>query len=199
MKRKFKYWIRRYITVPLVSMLVLLGTNRNTWLWRIVYFLSPYLAGFCVLMEDSRRPENTLLWYWQEGDPEKDPQSVDMTMADIDEMTKRAPVPFGGDDFLIMIRQYGALPSRDNRFNFDQNEDVERFLKNHPLIRAWNLPGNRWKDWKKGQAKERLQDILNSAEPNRLAPLTMICVVIIGRAVARSIFAMQGKTPSTRP
>ena len=59
-------------------------------------------------MEDFQRPENILWWYWREGDPEEDPESVLLTLADIDEMIKRAPVPLGDENFLIMIRQFGT-------------------------------------------------------------------------------------------
>jgi hypothetical protein len=195
--KKVNYWMRRYITVPLVNILLRLGTTRKAWIWKTVYTFSPYLAGFCTLMEDSQKPENILLWYWQEGDPEEDTESVELTLSDIDEMIRRAPVPLGGDDFLIMIRQFGVLYRDNYRYDFSRNDDIERFLKSHPLVGAWDLPGNRWKDWKKGPAKKRLRNILILAEPKRLAPLTMICVIVVGRAVARSIFVMQGKSSST--
>jgi len=195
MQTKLTYWIYRFVTVPLVSLLVRLGTSHRAWLWRSVYSLSPYLAGFCIFMEDFQRPENILLWYWREGDPEEDPESVLLTLADIDEMIKRAPVPLGDENFLIMIRQFGTTDKERDHFDFDRDDEVDRYIQSHALVGAWNLQGNRWFDWKKGQAKERLQDILNLAQPNPRAPLIVIGVIVVGRAVARSTFAMQNKTP----
>jgi hypothetical protein len=196
MKTKLKGCLWIHIFVPLAILLVRIGITRSRWLWQVVHFFSPRMAGFCIIMEDSILPENTLLWYWQEGDPEDDLESVEATLADIDEMINRAPVPFGGDEFIIMIRKYGSLPEEKHLYNFEYNEDVERFLNNHSLAGAWNHRGNRWRDWKRGEAKMHLFDTLIKAEPNSIEPLTIIGVVIIGRGVARSILLSQGKTPS---
>jgi len=191
---KILFWNQFFI--PMASFLVRLGVTRRSWLWEIVHSISPRMAGFCAILEDSMLPSNTLLWYWSEGESEQDLASVEATMEDINEMVNRAPVPFGGDDFIIMVRKYGALPDEKITYNFEHAEDVNQFLKKHPLIGAWNHRGNRWRDWKRGDAKKQLFNTLTKAEPNRKEPLTMIGVVIIGRGVARSILAFQGKTPS---
>jgi hypothetical protein len=196
MNQKFKYWIRRYITVPLGSLLIRLGINRKNWLWRTIHAISPRLAGLCILMDDSQRPENNLLWYWDDTAPDIGEISAKEILSDINKMITRAPVPFGGDDFLIMIRQFGPVLDQEGCFSLDSYEELKKFLQVHPLIRAWTLRGTRWIDWNKGEAKERLYDVLLKAAPTRIAPLTLIGVVIVGRAVARAVLSTQGNPPS---
>ena len=182
--------------MPLGSLLIRLGINRKNWFWRSIQAISPRLAGLCILIDDSQRPENNLLWYWDDTAPDIGDTIAKEILSDIIEMITRAPVPFGGDDFLIMIRQFGGVLDQDDCFSLNRYEELKKFLKAHPLIRAWNLRGNRWIDWMKGEAKERLYDVLLKAAPTRVSPLTLIGVVIVGRAVARAVLSPQGKPPS---
>jgi len=191
-----KRWFWQRVAYRLADGLVRLGVTRRQGLWKSVYLLSPRLAGMCALFEDSTRPENTLFWSWEQGDQEHDAESVDGLLAEISTMIERAPVPLGGDDYLIFVRQYKALPGETRGVSLADMDLAEETVPLRQLQYACNLHGNRWRDWKGGEGRTRLREALTRAEPTSQAPLAMIGVVVTGRASARVAMQLEGKRPA---
>lgn len=188
------FWQRR--AYRLAGILVRLGAARRRGLWLAVHRLSPRLAGLCLLYEDSARPENTLYWAWEPGDDQQEEGTVEAVLAEVSAMVDRAPVPLGGDDYLIFVRQYLALPGEEQGVPL---ADLDRLDETIPLRErgyAGNLRGNRWSDWKHGEGPAALRRALVRAEPAAKAPLTLICVVIAGRAAGRAFLCFNGQQPA---
>lgn len=180
----------------LAGLLIRLGVNRSRRLWLTVRRLSQELAGLCLLMEDPLLPGNTIYWAWQQGDPEGEDESVDELLDGIATKIERAPVPFGGDDYLIMLRQFAALPGEEQGVSLSDLRPVKRTLRGRRLAFAANLTGNRWSDWKRGDGRAALRGVLLRSAPTPCAPLTMIGIIVLGRAVGRALLRFEGKRPA---
>lgn len=183
------------LSVRLANRLIRLGVTRSRILWTVLYHLAPHLAGFCALLEDTQRAENTLFWCWEPDPPDSDPEQEDDTFDQVSEMIERAPVLFGDDDYIVFVRQYGHTSGEKCLYVTSFEHAVET-IPHRQMVYACEVRGNRWRDWKRGEGRAELQAALRRAEPTSQAPLTMIGVLVFGRATARLVLRFQGKRPA---
>lgn len=160
--------------------LIRIGATRQRWSLRLLLAISPDLVGLAMCLEEIYRTSNMVLWILG---PEDEGTSNDVLMM-VDEMIERAPTPFGNDNFVIIVERRAALPGDGDGSDLLQKE-VEATLAHRTLIDSMVLRGNRWKDWKHGDSKQRLLEMLDKAFPSVEASVTLIRAAVMGHSMAR--------------
>ncbi len=160
--------------------LIRIGATRRRWSLRLLLAISPDLVGLAMCIEEIYRPSNSLLWILGSNDD----GTSDDVLAEVNEMIERAPTPFGNDNFIIVVERRASLP--DDGDGFDLSPDhVEATLEQRALAEEMVLRGNRWINWKRGNSKQELLEILAKAVPTVEASVTLVRAVVMGRSMAR--------------
>ncbi len=157
-----------------------MGFTQNRWSLCFLLAVFPDLLETALCLEEIYRTSNILLWILGTED---EGTSTDVLMM-IDEMIERAPTPFGNDNFIIIVERRLSLPGDGDGSELLQQE-VESTLAHRALDDSTVLRGNRWKDWKHGDSKQRLLGMLDKAFPSVEASVTVIRAAVLGRSFAR--------------
>ncbi len=160
--------------------LIRIGAMRQRWSLRLLLARFPDLVGLAMCLEEIYRTSNIVLWILG---PEDEGTSNDVLRM-VDEMIERAPTPFGNDNFIIVVERRRSLPGDGDGSELLQQE-VESTLAHRALADSMVLRGNRWKDWKHGDSKQRLLGMLDNAFPSVEASVTLIRAAVLGRSFAR--------------
>ncbi len=151
-------------------------------MWQAIARVWPALAGAVALLtaSDATCP---IYWVWEGENADGDDATVDDILADVDEMINRAATPLGGDDYAVFVDRLGPLPGGEKgvRVMFPEFEET---LRRRPILESHVLTGNRWRDWKRGDGKERLRQVLEGTQPTPDAPVTVILPVVEGAVMA---------------
>ncbi len=157
-----------------------MGFTRKRWSLRFLLAGFPDLLETTLCLEEIYRTSNIVLWILG---PEDEGTANDVLIM-VDEMIERAPTPFGNDNFVIIVERRLSLPGDGDGSELLQQE-VESTLAHRALADSIVLRGNRWKDWKHGDSKQRLLEMLDKASPTVDASVTLIRAAVLGRSFAR--------------
>jgi hypothetical protein len=120
----------------------------------------------------------TFTWWWDDTDGAADDGDCSLAglMEDIHHTVRRAPVPFGADEFFLRLAVYGPRPEDQNGFeDTPEGRDLLHF-ESHWLDRR--------DDWLHGNGRQWLREFLEKNEPSPQAPLVAVGVLPIGGAIA---------------
>ncbi len=184
---RWEAWLYGVIGLRLARWLAASGLGARPWAWKLIARIWPALASAVALIAAF---ENTRPIYWVWDGDEESGADVDEILADVSEMINRAPTPLGGDDYIVFVRRLGPLPGEENgaRVEFPAFEET---LVQREIVARWTLAGNRWRDWKRGNGKERLRRVLEEAQPTRDAPVTIIAAAVEGAVMANIFLRMK--------
>ncbi len=172
-------WTER-ATHRIAVWLICIGVTRQRWSLRLLLAIFPDLVGLAMCIEEIYRPDNSLLWVLGP----KDEGTSNDVIAEVNEMIERAPTPFGNDNFIIVVERRASLPEDGDGADLSP-EHVEATLDQRVLAETIVLRGNRWKDWKRGNSKQHLLEVLTKAFPTMEASVTLVRAAVMGRSMAR--------------
>jgi len=155
------------------------GVTQRRWMWNAVYAFMPSLAALAAGLSEVYRPGNSIIWYYSPDDEDDD---LDGLLNMISERIDRAPAPFGCDNFVVGLELLSAIPNDPAEMTFER---ADATLESRHVVRAWELQGNRWKNWKNGSSKQELLTILQQAVPTPESPVTLIRAAVLGASFAR--------------
>ncbi len=116
----------------------------------------------------------TLTWTWNGDGSSKD--DMEALLVDVEEAIRRAPSPLGADEFIIRLAAYGPRPGDE--------AGVKDTPQGRELLRFESLTLDRYYDWLRGDAKQRLRELLEDMAPSRQAPLVAVIILPLGAALA---------------
>jgi hypothetical protein len=122
------------------------------------------------------RGEGSTVFLWSWDGPDDYAGDVDELLDDIDEVVRRAPSPLGADEFFIRVATYGGRPQ--------DVDGVETTHEGRQVLSSQSLFIDRYHDWRRGDAKERLLDVLRESVPRPTAPLMAVGIFPFGEALA---------------
>ena len=157
------------------------GVGRNRLLWRLVYALSPVVAGMVSTFSEAMEPENQLVWWY---DLECDANVVEGVLDEIGALITRAPTPLGLDTYCVFVSTMGSILADSNGMTGDRADET---LHTRPVVATQVVEGDRWRDWKRGEGRGILRVVLKRLHPRSDAPVTLIQVAVVGKGVARSL------------
>jgi len=160
--------------------LIRIGGTRQRWSLRLLLAIFPDVVGLAMCIEEIYRPGNSLLWILG---PNNDGTSDDV-LAEVNEIIERAPTPFGNDNFIIVVERRASLPGDGNGSDLTP-ERVESTLDHRTLVEKMVLRGSRWNNWKRGNSKQELLEVLAKAIPTVETSATLIRAAVMGRSMAR--------------
>jgi hypothetical protein len=170
---------RRWVKMDMSTRLEILLLRPIRRAWR--RFLGLFSKRHCFsadVIDAMERGEGTttFIWWW---DGEEDGESgIGDLMGDIDEAIRRAPSPMGIDEFFLHIAVCGSRPE-------DPEHGIGLVLDEpRATLRIKRFALDRYYDWLRGNARERVQSVLEEIVPRRQAPLVAIRVIPIGGALA---------------
>ncbi len=155
------------------------GVTQRRWMWNTVYAFAPSLAALAAGLAEVYRPGNSIIWYYSPDDEDDD---LDGLLDMISERINRAPAPFGCDNFVVSVEQLSAISGDPTEMTFER---ADATLESRRVVRTWELHGNRWKDWKKGNSNQELLAALHQAVPTPGSPVTLIRAAVLGTSFAR--------------
>lgn len=158
------------------------GAARNRLAWRLVYAVSPLLAGMVSTFAEALEPENQLVWWY---DPAGDASAIDGVLGEVSDMINRAPTPFGLDGYHVFFTSLGTIPGDEQLTGEKADATLNRRLAKSVHLVA----GNRWHDWKRGDGAQAVRTILDRFRPCSDAPVTLIQVAVTGSGVLHSLRA----------
>lgn len=154
--------------------------------WRLLYALSPVLAGMTATLSEISDPHNTLYWWYQPNDGEDD---LGELLDEIGSTIERASTPFGMDNYRVHITRLGSLSGDGVGLDWGQvNATVDQRRARSIHV----VKGNRWHDWKRGDGRAVLQVELEQCRPCAETPVTVIQIAVAGAAVARVLRMKDG-------
>jgi hypothetical protein len=175
-------WMWKRVAHPLAAYALRLGVTRRQAVFNTMCLFFPKIVQLAVALEELRRPESILLWIHESAAAGGEDAGVEDLLADVAERIDRAGTPLGGDNYIILVVRLGALPSDPATLAEDAVEDS---LDLRPVLQVRKLSGNRWMDWKKGEGKGVLRQILQEMTPIEDAPVVVIQSAVIGAAYSR--------------
>lgn len=155
------------------------GVTQRRWMWNTVYAFMPSLAALAAGLSEVYRPGNSIIWYYS---PDDEVDDLDGLLAEVDSIIQRAPTPFGNDNFVVVIERRSAQCGDETGLTFERAEET---LDQHPVVQVRDMHGNRWQDWKRGDAKQVLSEMLKAAIPTPEMPITLIRAAVMGRSLVR--------------
>ena len=170
--------------VPLTFTLIRCGVTRNRRAWDILHRISPLLAGAAVLLEEECLSTNMLIWYYDAASANENAAEIDGMLADIHEMIVRAPAPFGEDEYAVTVLRLS--PMAGDELGLD-DERIDATLSSRPVLSQSERRGDRYYDWKRGDGPLAIAALLEQVVPDPSAPVTVVRVRMIGRAIARAL------------
>lgn len=159
------------------------GAGRNRLMWRLVYTVSPALAGLVSIMSAAMEPDNIEIWWYS---PDDNGDSLESVFSSVDEMISRAATPLGLDNYHVFFASFLAIPGDERGMTGDRADDT---LDRRPARAVYHCEGVRWNDWKCGDGKEAVRAAIQKFRPTAEAPVTQIQVAVTGDAIARSLRA----------
>jgi len=159
------------------------GAGRNRLMWRLVYAVSPALAGLVSIMAAGMDPDNTEIWWYS---PNDNGESTESVFNSVDEMITRSATPLGMDNYHVFFASFRAIPGDGNGMTGDRAEDT---LRCRPARSVQHHEGLRWNDWKRGDGKDAVRAAIREFRPTPEAPVTQVQVAVTGDAIARSLRA----------
>ena len=180
------YAMKDALADRLTLLLVRLGFARRTWAWKLLYAVSPSLAGLVAITDRLLAPSEQLLWVWPGPEHETSDDEIAGILAAISEEIDRAPTPMGGDEYRVFIASYGALPGEKQGIDLDDPTLPASISRRRP-VETVALGGSRWHDWKHGQGKDRILDVLRQMTPGERAPVTTIRIMVEGKVAAETV------------
>ena len=181
---KIKTWVWQRVANPLAVWLAKRGLTKSRLGWRVIYAISPNLAGLTALLTEASAPHNTLYWWY--GAPEEENSTDELTglLEQVSEVINRAPTPFGMDDYKVFLARLGALPGDGKGLTWEQ---VDSTLEQRPTKTVQLVEGNRWHDWKHGNGEQEVRAALEQCRPQPDLPVTIIQVAVVGSSVASAV------------
>jgi|GEM_PF-2969034 len=180
-----------------------LGMTRNYTAYRLLATIAPGLLELALCLEEIYHPSNAIYWYWYNEDGDGDEQGDDQNAAEIfelvDENICRAGTPYGNDNFAVVVERYSSHPEDDERLpvlDLDNNVDYDwllRTMQERKLLVRKDLRGNRWKDWKRGVAREMVKELLRECQPTQEYPVVIVRSAVFGHAAERAYHRFYGK------
>jgi hypothetical protein len=152
-----------------------------------------FLAATAVALGELSR--NTFFW-WENGQPSDlgdESETISNLVEDVSELINRASLPWGVDQYRIVVTRLGSLPSDDEGMDYDR---AAATLASRPQMGFWDLSGSRWKNWKQGLGKEELVQTLRQAAPRTGEPVTVVQVAVLGHALARAMKNFGAEQPA---
>jgi hypothetical protein len=159
------------------------GIGRNRLLWQLVYAVSPVMAGMVATFSEALAPENQLVWWYE---PESDGDIVQGVLDEVDELITRAPTPLGLDSYCVFVTVLGRIAGDPAQMTGDRADET---LHARPAVAVQLVEGDRWRDWKRGNGRDAMREVLERLHPRWNAPVTLIQVAVVGSGVARSLRA----------
>jgi hypothetical protein len=151
------------------------GAIHNAWL-QLAGMISPrhrLEADFFGALE---RGEGATVYTWQwDGEADYD-SDVDGLLDCVDETIRQAPSPFGIDEALLRVLVYGP--------RLEDHIAVEETREGRELLRRESLYIDRLRDWKRGNGRSRLGELLRQNKPSPQTPLVAVAVYPLGEATA---------------
>ena len=150
---------------------------REAWL-SLLRRVSPHRWLSARLAEALLRGEGatTFTWTWDGDGSRGAVDDVEALLAGVDLAIRRAPSPLGADEFIVRVAAYGPCP--------EDEAGVEDTPEGRDLLRFESLTLDRYYDWVRGDAKQRLRGVLEAMAPSRHAPLLVVAVLPLGAALA---------------
>ncbi len=170
--------------------LIRMGATQKRWFLRLLLTLAPELLGLAMCLEEIYRPSNSLLWILESEDDNDDDNDFNGVLAEVNEMIERVSTPVGNDNFIIVIERRASLPADGNCLSFER---VDATLHQRTIVQDFVLRGNRWKDWKHGNSKQELLELIARAIPIKETPVTLIRAAVMGHSMARLIARLSEK------
>lgn len=184
------YSMKDAVLYQLTLLLVRLGFAQRTWAWKLLYAVSPSLAGLVAITDRLLAPSEQLLWVWPGPGHGISDDEISEILAAISEAIDRVPTPMGGDEYRVFVASYGALPGEEKGIDLDDPTLPASISRRRP-VETVALGGSRWRDWKHGRGKENLRRVLQMMAPGVSSPLITIRVVVQGTMAARVVEAMK--------
>jgi len=180
---KMMKFMKRLTREQIAVWLAQYGAGRNRLMWRLVYAISPILAGMVVTFTEAMHPQNQLVWFYTQA---VNAGGVQEVLVRISEMINRAPAPMGLDGYHVFLTSLGAMPGDERGLTRDK---VDETLEDRPARFVRLVQGDRWHDWKRGSGPQELRAALEDYEPQPDAPVTLVQVAVTGAGVARTLRA----------
>jgi len=143
---------------------------------------------------------DTFAW-WYDADDQTD--DLEDLVAEIGEAIVRAPSPRGNDDFVVKVLAFG--PRAEDAHGVLDTVEGRALLCAYTLPSRWRAGAetcllDRWHDWKRGDARERLAQLLREHRPTPAAPLVAVRIwspgqLVLDIAEARGIDPATGRRP----
>lgn len=171
-----------------------LGMTRNFTAYRLLALAAPGLLELALCLEEIYHPGNAIYWYWYDADGDDDDQNAEEIFELVDENICRAGTPYGNDNFAVVVEQYSPHPEDDERLhNLDPDSDQDydwllRTMRQRKLLVRKDLRGNRWKDWKRGIAREVVRELLRECQPTQEYPVVIVRSAVFGHAAERAYY-----------
>jgi hypothetical protein len=141
------------------------------------------------MYSDAMHPKNVpVVWGYPVGDV--DAEIEDLVDA-VGEKIERAPAPYGGDDYVLVITGFSNIEGEN--FDGTLDEEIDLRIGDRKAIAHFAMRGNRYDHWKKGEGKDSLRSALKKIVPSVNAPVLIIAVGFEGRALARVISKIKNK------
>jgi hypothetical protein len=168
---------------------------QETWFWLRFHFARRFkpegglVDGLVRGLGHSR-----FTWVWMSE--ETDARLVSLMEA-VDAAICRAPCPLGIDEFLVRVQVFGRHP--------EDGSEIVPTVHGRPLLHEFTLEPvdpfliSRHRDWRSGQARPRLENLLRQHRPSLVAPMLAVSVISMGGLVLE--LAKEGKVclPAYRP
>jgi hypothetical protein len=132
------------------------------------------LAADLVAAVERGEGATLLTWHCDElGEPDR---SIEEVLREVDEAVRRAPSPLGADEFLLRVAVYTTIPDKERS---GRSEDPGR-----ELLEMHTEMLDRYYDWLRGDALDRLRQRLEKRVPCPDKPFVAVAVLPLGGAVA---------------
>ena len=122
------------------------------------------------------RGDGGVRFAWCLDHEDDEPADADEMIGEVDRWIRRAPAPFGADEFLLRVVVYGSHP--------DDAQGVEPRLQERRTLHVERFEIDRYYDWKRGDAREQLQALLQRWPPSPDSPVIVVGVASVGSALA---------------
>ncbi len=179
---RLKTWLWIHVAYRLARLLARLGIMKSFNAWRLIYWLSPGLAGLIAFTDVAASPVKTFIWWWPGLAKVSD--GLDTLLTDVSDVIERSPAPGGLDTYWVEIDRLSALVGDQNGVN---ENTVGESISQRNILERYTAKGDRYHDWKKGRGKSVLQELLVQACPVSQMPVTIVRVMVNGDVVMKTI------------
>lgn len=174
MKRNYDFLLNRFFK---------LVDQGSPFVLRFLFRFWPDEVIARAMYNDAMDPKNApVVWGYPVGDVTAE---IDDLVEAVGEMIERAPSPYGGDNYVLMITSFSEIPGEN--FDGTLDEEIDLRLDERKAAAHFTMRGNRYKHWKKGDGKIALKSALEKIAPDVKSPVLKIAVGFEGRALANII------------